>query len=207
MDSTETLDLGRLVDVLTSRDQGFDSRPRRQPYGWHEWGMYIGRARPALLVGGRCSARSRRETALKVAGSLFLLGFGAFHPYAPWTLLHTAPVFRSQHVPSRWLYPAMLVLALVFVAVLERGLVRLRGLRGVGELVLLACAAWASVDIARVARVPMAQMFGSHMPTNPVAHRRVSHRGARDRRYQYDGVSYGQASLPSEMANVGPIGA
>jgi hypothetical protein len=134
-----------------------------------------------------------------------VLGFGAFHDYAPWTLLHHAPIFKSQHVPSRWQYPAVLVLAVVFASVLERGVARLRGLRPVGELVLLACAAWVSWDIAQVARLPMAQMFDGHMPSMPVKTDEFHTEARVTQQYQYDGISYGQASLPSEMANVGQI--
>jgi hypothetical protein len=207
VDSTETLDLHGFIVIFTSRDQTFGSRPAPlSPYGWHEWGIYIGWAAFLALIAGAIFGRSRREMPLKAVGLvLVILGFGAFHEYAPWTLLHTAPIFKSQHVPSRWLYPATLVLAVVFASVLERGMVRLRGLRGVAEVALLACAAWMSLDIARVARMPMSQMFGSHMPTIPVRTQEFHTEAHVNSEYQYDGISYGQASLPSEMANVGQI--
>ncbi len=49
--STETLDLGAFWTMLTSRDQGFGSRPARvAPYGWHEWGLYISTAGALVLV-------------------------------------------------------------------------------------------------------------------------------------------------------------
>lgn len=207
VDSTETLDLRGFVVIFTSRDQTFGSRPAPlSPYGWHEWGIYIGWAAFAALIAGAIFARSRRERPLKAVGMIFvLLGFGAFHEYAPWTLLHLAPIFKSQHVPSRWLYPATLVLAVVFASLLERAMLRLRGLRALGEVVLLACVAWMSLDIARVARLPMAQMFGSHMPKIFVRTDTFHTEAHVTNDYQYDGVSYGQASLPSEMANVGQI--
>jgi hypothetical protein len=207
VDSTETLDLHAFVVVFTSRDQSFGSRPAPvSPYGWHEWGIYIGWAAFIALFVGAIFGRGRREGTLKAVGlMLMLLGFGAFHDYAPWTLLHQAPIFKSQHVPSRWQYPAVLVLAVVFAAVLERGMARLRGLRPVGELVLFACAAWISWDVAQVARLPMSQMFGGHMPSNPVKTDEFHTEARVSSQYQYDGISYGQASLPSEMANVGQI--
>jgi hypothetical protein len=204
VDSTEALDLRAFVVIFTSRDQNFGSRPAPvSPYGWHEWGIYIGWVAFLALLFGAIFAHSRREVPLKAMGLvLVLLGFGAFHEDAPWTLLHHAPIFKSQHVPSRWLYPATLVLAVVFASMLERGIARLRGLRGIAEVVLLACAAWISWDIARVARSPMTQMFGSHMPTIP-QHTAEFHTDAKmSGEYMYDGVSYGYASLPTEMANV-----
>jgi hypothetical protein len=207
VDSTETMDLHAFVVMFTSRDQGFGSRPAPvSPYGWHEWGIYIGWAAFLGLAIAVAVARSRREVPLKAVGLLLvILGFGAFHEYAPWTLLHKAPIFQSQHVPSRWLYPATLVLGLVFASLLERGLRRLHGARWMGEAAALACVAWIAWDVAQVARLPMQQMFGSHMPTIQ-AHTAEFHTEAHvTNEYQYDGISYGMATLPSEIANVGQI--
>jgi hypothetical protein len=207
VDSTETLDLNGFVVIFTSRDQTFGSRPAPlSPYGWHEWGIYIGWAAFLALIAGAVFARSRRETALKAVGMvLVILGFGAFHEYAPWTLLHTVPIFKSQHVPSRWLYPATLVLAVVLASLLERAMVRFRGFRAVAEVALLAAAAWTSLDIARVAQLPMSQMFAAHMPKIAERTQEFHTEAKVTGEYQYDGISYGQASLPSEMANVGQI--
>ena len=91
----------------------------------------------------------------KAVGLLFvILGFGAFHPSAPWPLLHTLPVFRSQHVPSRFLYPAVMILGLVAAA-------------GIGQFIMKRSRKWpwldfvaaglvfaAGLDIATVARSP-----------------------------------------------------
>lgn len=155
--SRERLDLGAFVTLLTSREQGFFARPAPvRPYGWHEWGMYVSAAGLAILAAGFVWVEGRRERALKVVGALLtLLGFGAFHPYAPWTLLHGhVPVFRSQHVPSRFLYPAVLTLALVAASGLGRWVDRHRRVRWLDLVVTLAVALLA-VDIALVARLPM----------------------------------------------------
>jgi hypothetical protein len=207
VESTETMDLRAFVTMLTSRDQGFGSRPAPvSPYGWHEWGIYIGWAAFLALFAGVALARSPRERSLKAVGLLLvILGFGAFHEYAPWTLLHEAPIFKSQHVPSRWLYPATLFLGLVFASMLERGLRRLGGGRRVAELLLLACAAFVAWDVANVARLPMLQMFGAHMPKNAMQTDEFHTEAHVGDPYQYDGISYGQATLPSEIANVGQV--
>jgi hypothetical protein len=208
VDSTETMDLHAFIVMFTSRDQGFSSHPAPvSPYGWHEWGIYIGWVAFLALVAGVVFARGRREQGLKAVGLvLVLLGFGAFDEYAPWPLLHkTVPIFKSQHVPMRWLYPATLVLAIVFASMLERGLRRLKGARPVGEVVLLACAAWVAWDVAQVAQLPMAQMFRSHMPKIQERTGDFHTEAHVSGEYQYDGVSYGQATLPSEMANVGQM--
>src|SRR5690606_19661105 len=88
IDSSESLALGDLVTLLTSRTQGFYDRPAPvQPYGWHEWGMYVGWAGLGLLLLGLVLVRARRARAAAMAGgSLALLGLGAFHPLAPWPL-------------------------------------------------------------------------------------------------------------------------
>jgi hypothetical protein len=207
IDSPETMDLGAFVTMFTSRDQGFNSRPAPVGfYGWHEWGIYIGWVAFLALLAGAIFARGRRELALKWVGLLLVaLGFGAFHEYAPWTLLHFAPIFKSQHVPSRWLYPGTLVLAVVFVAMVERGLVRLRLVRPLLEVALLAAAAWVSKDVATIARLPIEEMFGSHMPTIAMQTTEFHTDAHVADRYEYDGVSYGQGTLPSEIANVGQI--
>src|SRR6185437_14706765 len=123
IESTESLEPGALITLLTSRDQAFYSRPARvSPYGWHEWGMYISTAGALVLLSAVIFVQGRREAALKAVGVLFfVLGFGAFRPAAPWTWLHkNAPVFRSQHVPSRFLYVAVLLFALVAAAGIGR---------------------------------------------------------------------------------------
>ncbi len=207
VDSTETLDLGGFIVIFTSRDQRFGSHPAPLiPYGWHEWGIYIGWVAFLALIVGTILARGRREAPLKWVGLLLvLLGFGAFHEYAPWTKMHLLPIFKSQHVPSRWLYPATLVLSLVFASVLERGLRRLGSARPLVDFVLLACAAWVALDIARVARLPMAEMFASHMPKVEERTAEFHTEAHVSAQYSYDGVSYGMATLPSEIANVGQV--
>jgi hypothetical protein len=158
VDSTETLDVGALWSLLTSREQAFYSRPARvSPYGWHEWGMYISATGALVLAGGFVFVRGARESALKLAGLvLLLLGFGAFHKEAPWTLLHQLPVFRSQHVPSRFLYPAVLLLALVAAAGIGRAITkRARSMPWLDVLATLAVMALA-IDVALVSEKPMA---------------------------------------------------
>lgn len=170
IESKETLDVGALVTMLTSRDQAFYARPARvSPYGWHEWGMYIGAAGLAILTGAFVLVQGRREAALKATAALFVaLGFGAFHPLAPWTLAHAyLPIFKSQHVPSRFLYPAVLLAGLVAAAglgrLLDRRLVRWPWLDVAAGLAVLAIA----LDVATVARKPMADAMWMEPPAIP----------------------------------------
>jgi hypothetical protein len=156
--STETLDVGAFWTLLTSRDQGFGSRPARvSAYGWHEWGLYISTAGAVTLLVGFLFVRGRRETSLKITAFVFLvLGFGAFHPDAPWTLMHAyLPVFRSQHVPSRFLYVAVLLFAIVAAAGLDRVIERRAITRPWLDVALAALVVLLAIDVGRVAEKPM----------------------------------------------------
>ncbi len=169
IESTESLEPGALVALLTSRDQGFGSRPGRvTPYGWHEWGMYISTAGALVLLGAVVFVQGKREAALKAVGVLFfVLGFGAFHPQAPWTLLHQyAPIFRSQHVPSRFLYPAVLVLALVAAAGIGRFIAARRARLPWLDVAAAVLVGALAVDVARVAQPPKASAMWMVPPEN-----------------------------------------
>jgi hypothetical protein len=177
IESKETMDLGAFYTMLTSRDQGFFSRPARvAPYGWHEWGIYIGAAGFFVLLVGFIFVEGRREAALKSLGVLFVtLGFGAFHPEAPWTLLHRfAPVFRSQHVPSRFLYPAVFVLALVAAAGLGRVIVRRSLASPWLDLAAALVVMVIGIDIALVAQKSMAAAMWMRVPEG-IPHDRPFH--------------------------------
>ena len=164
--STEVIGLSDLLVMFTAPVQRFGSRPIRTPaYNWHEWGMYIGPVGVAVLCIAVVFARGQRGQPLKiVALLLLLLGFGAFHPSAPWTLLHQLPVFASQHVPSRFHFPMLLVLGLAFLTVVgpyvDRALRRLPLL----DVLLILPLALVCMDLARVSRQPFEQAFWMEKP-------------------------------------------
>lgn len=166
IDSREVIGLADLLVMFTSLDQRFGSRPVRVPaYNWHEWGIYIGPLGVLVLCVAIVFARGPRGQPLKITGLLcLLLGFGAFHPYAPWALLHPLPVFASQHVPSRYHYPMLLLLGAAFLTVVgphvDRWLRRAPWL----DLALLVPLALFCTDLARVSREPMMQAFWMEMP-------------------------------------------
>jgi hypothetical protein len=166
-DSTEWMDLGLLWAILTSPDQGFASRPAATPqWGWHEWGMYIGVVPVAVLALGLAVARGPRLAAWKwTALALIALAFGALHPYAPWSLLHRMSIFRSHHVPSRWLYPALLLAGGIAAAMLERGLARAGRFRPLCEIAALFVAAYTARDVGTVARLPLVHAFDHELPS------------------------------------------
>lgn len=165
-DSPEWMDLKLLMAILTSRDQDFFSRPANPPFwGWHEWGMYIGVYPLAVVTLALFVARGERVSALKWAALVaVILAFGSFDPKAPWSLLHQLSLFRSQHVPSRWLYPAMLLLGAVAACAIENAMTRSGRFRICLELAAMAAAAAVAYDIASVSRVPLEHAFDREPP-------------------------------------------
>jgi hypothetical protein len=205
-ESPESIDLTAFVQILTSQDQGVGSHPARvnASWGWHEFGMYVGWPVVCAVTLGTLLARGTRESPLKWVGLVFLvLGFGSFDPHAPWPLIHHLPIFRSQHVPSRWQYPALVILLTITAAALERWLGRAGKARAWLEVALLACVGWVAYDIGRVARqplgslvVPVPSVQESTGPFHTEIHLPPE--------LAYT-VEYVPLSLSAEMANVGTI--
>ena len=157
-DSTESIDLGGLLQILTSREDGIGSHPAgiNAPWGWQEFGMYIGWAAVCAVILGALFGRGLRESPLKWVGLFFfVLGFGEFDPHAPWRILHELSFFRSQHVPSRWQYPGLLILLSVTAAALERGLSRLPRGRAWLEAALVVYVGWVAYDVGTIAQRPL----------------------------------------------------
>ena len=206
IESPEAMDLFTFIALLMSRHQGFYAMPWRQPYyGWHEWGMYIGVAGTLVLLVGAFKVRGRRNIALLLVGALLLvLGLGAFAPWAPWTLLHTyLPVFRSHHVPARFLYPAVLLLGLVAAASAGRFIAR-RSARVPYADALAALAVLAmAVDIGLVARQPMTESMWmvppDHIPTGTAFH------FAQSPPFQYKRHDAFRPMYPAMLGNTGVI--
>jgi hypothetical protein len=169
--SDETLDVRTLIELLTSTDQGVRSIHGHLQLGWHEYGMYVSFAGIGLLALGLLVARGRRELALGLVGLAFIvLALGSFHPAAPWRLLHRyIPFFASQHVPSRFLYPALLLLSLVAASGLGRWAQR-RRFRQIAASAAVLCL---GLHVAMVARQPMTQgmwMVAPPIPESPEFH-------------------------------------
>jgi hypothetical protein len=173
IDSPEVVDPSLLWASLTSHDEGLGSHPVPLPYwGWHEYGLYVGIAGAILLVIGMLAVRGPRDAAWRVLAVLALvLGLGAFADWAPWALLHRfVPVFRSQHVPSRWLYLWVFFSAALAAAWLDRVLtagadrIAARS-RWLIDLAALLAVAWLAHDISSVARQPLTTTFSKKLGT------------------------------------------
>ncbi|HYP91456.1 MAG TPA: hypothetical protein VEQ59_24985, partial [Polyangiaceae bacterium] len=203
--STEAIDFSILWQALVAPGQTPGSRPIAIPqWGWHEYGMYIGWAPALLVLLGTLWPAPRRELALKLSGLVaLLLGFGAFHRFAPWTLLHELGPFRSQHVPMRWLYPALLLLGVATAAAFGRQIEQLRARRFV-EPVLLAGCLLLAVDIGQQAAIPMQQAFW--MRARPTARAKTFAQFERvPRHLQYQRRDYAPEAVPALLAGSGVL--
>jgi hypothetical protein len=130
-----------------------------------------------VLVLGVLFARGPREHSLKILGLLcLLLGFGAFHPSAPWALLHQLPFFASQHVPARFHFPMLLLLGATFVAFAATWLDDLVRRRPWVDLLLLLPVAVLAWDMARFSRTPFEQAFWMEKPEELRAAEHFEHR-------------------------------
>ena len=157
VDSSEYIDPLAFVQILTGRGQEFDSHLAPVPvWAWQEYGMYIGWASLIALLVGVVFSRGPRESPLKWVGiGTVLLAIGNFSPYSPWGLLHSLPIFRSQHVPSRWLYTAPLLLACASAPLVDRLFAWRPRVRFFLEPLLMFGVALIAFDIASESRGPI----------------------------------------------------
>ena len=205
VDSNEHFPLTALVQAFTAPGQTPGSPPARVPqWGWHEYGIYLGWL-PFLGLFLAGFARGEAGRSLRYAGvAAFALALGTFHEYAPWPLLHRLPLFSSQHVPSRWMHIAVLLLGLCAVTVVERGLLRLGIRRRLGELALFVVLVYVAFDVSLESNRPMRTAFWMQMrplpePGDYRQSKRVPHE------LQYERRDYAPEALPAMMTNQGII--
>lgn len=206
-DSTETMDLGPFIAMLTAKEQDPWSMPAHVPqWGWHEWGMYVGWGALIAIAVGALAARGVRERPLMLVGvALLTLAFGRFFDYAPWPLLHLLPVFSSQHVPSRWMLPALLLLACAAAGAGERLLLRTGRARALFEIAAMLVAAWLARDLAHIGRTSLTHTFGRAGPVihDPMAEFRTLPHVPPE--LAYDPGEWAPSTLSAVMANVGSL--
>ncbi|HEY1697453.1 MAG TPA: 6-pyruvoyl-tetrahydropterin synthase-related protein [Polyangiaceae bacterium] len=206
IDSSESLGPWGLVRVLTWRVGDYEATTSFTRGLWHEWGLYLGWPALVALVVGVAASRGPRALALAFTGIVMVvLALGSFDSLAPWSLLHRLPVFKSQHDPSRWLYPAVMLLSCAAAAGAERLLQRAGDRRFLIETGIALLAFLVSIDMGTVARQPMAQSFVNPSPdlrdaTTPfhVEHRLPPLGGYRPGLWDI-------ATLPGVVENVGTM--
>lgn len=203
--STEAINGQILWQALVAPGQTPGSRPVPIPqWGWHEYGMYIGWPAALLIVIGALWWEPPRALSLKVAGIVALaLGFGAFHELSPWSLLHQVSLFRSQHVPTRWLYPAMLLFGVAAAAGLGSLLSRVPWRRN-AELLCLAGCLLLAIDMGREASIPMQRAFWMQ-PRNIAPARAFEQVERVPRQLQYQRRDYAPEAVPAVLAGIGVL--
>jgi hypothetical protein len=166
--------------------------------------MYIGWPAALLIVIGALWWEPPRALSLKVAGIVALaLGFGAFHELSPWSLLHQVSLFRSQHVPTRWLYPAMLLFGVAAAAGLGSLLSRVPWRRN-AELSCLAGCLLLAIDIGRESSIPMQRAFWMQ-PRNVASAPAFEQVERVPRQLQYQRRDYAPEAVPAMLAGIGVL--
>ncbi len=188
IESDDAISLKSLWTLLTAHQQGFDFYPRlplRVFWVWWEWGAYVGVAGALALAAAVAVGWTPRLVALKVAALVCVvlaLGQGI------WTALHELPVFSSQHLPSRVLYLAILLLAVVLAGAADAPWRRWAGRHRWAEPAALVIVCAYGLDLAAVARQATAAPFKLQVPSvTPSAE-------FRQERYQH--YRYGKPVVP-----------
>ena len=195
-----------IVKLLTYRVGDFLATTSFTNGQWHEWGLYLGWLGLGLLVAGVAASRGPRERALKWAGLVMIVFvIGGFHQLTPWRLFHLLPVFKSQHVPSRWLYTAVFAFACAAVAGAERWLDRAGEHRAFFEVVLGLLAVVVALDMGSVARMPLAQSFVNPVPSLADSAPPFHMMSRLAPRADYNACLWDVATLPGVLDNVGTL--
>lgn len=205
VESPEAAAPASVLAMLTRPVLGAPTGVEPLPWGWHEHGLYIGWGSLLLLLVG-VLAKGARESALRwCALALLLLGFGRFHRLAPWALLHELPIFASQHVPSRWHFPMLLVLGLLFASAAERGAQRLERWRSRLEVAGLVVVLALGLDMARISHGAFAAAFRQHLPAAADRPGPFHQLATAPPHLRYAAGEYAPPALPAQLANVGVI--
>jgi hypothetical protein len=205
VDSAETMDLAGFVTMLTSRHPDAVSG-HYSAATCTAWAMYIGWPAVLLIVIGLLNVRGVRQRALRSVGGVFvLLAFGPFADYAPWRLLRAVPMVTVPSDPSRWMVPALLLLACAAASAGERLMTwaaRWRWLLEVGAIVVVALVVR---DVCRVARTPMTSAL--QRPRPPVENLMGEFKTVKHvpNSLDYDAAESGASTLSAVLANIGSI--
>jgi hypothetical protein len=203
IESDEVIGPWQLFVMLTAPDQRYGEAAVSVPaYQWHEWALYVAPLGFCVLALGLLFGRGKRGNAFKLLGLLcLLLGFGAFHPYSPWALLHHLPLFASQHVPSRFHYPMLLMLGAAFLTLAGPFVERLGERRPWLDLALLVPVAACAGHMAYYSRTPFEQSFWMRAPEGIVAAPQFEH--VAEAPLAYEKPDFARPMLLAMFANQG----
>jgi hypothetical protein len=167
--------------------------------------MYVGGGVLVPVLVAALAPHQKRERALCwTGGAAVVLALGTFHQFAPWNLLHELPIYKSLHVPSRWLYPAALFFGVLVAAVGERWLGKLERSRSALELGMLAAVTALALDVSgqaahsmksafwmQIKELPRFQIWKQHARVPPELH--------------YVRRDYGPPAVPAMLARAGVV--
>jgi hypothetical protein len=111
----DRLSLGELLQVLVAvaPDSNVMAPFGSHPWNWVEYSSFVGWVALGLALFGAFVAARRQRGWLFGLLVFALLGMGSFAARAPWSLLHSLPIYDSLKVPSRLIGLALLYLALL----------------------------------------------------------------------------------------------
>tara|TARA_R110002096_G_scaffold16898_9_gene57969 strand:- start:93705 stop:95528 length:1824 start_codon:yes stop_codon:yes gene_type:complete len=120
-DAVESTNLGLLYDSLFARNQFIGRAVPPQgdgiTWGFHEYGAYIGLPAALLVLAALFLLRKRVLGVALLSVFFLVLACGQMRigdsSFGLWQLLHLVPPFASQHVPSRFLVPFVLCIAVL----------------------------------------------------------------------------------------------
>ncbi len=93
--------LGNLYDIFLERAQQDNLFQRFiKNTAWWEIGAYVGLV-PSVLFVLSFKMIKKQWPLLLTAVFILLIGLGNFSGFAPWTVLHSGPVFSNMHIPTR----------------------------------------------------------------------------------------------------------
>ena len=206
--SPEHIGFGEFLMVHTTKLGA--PHPPIGPWAWNEFAIYVGWLPLAAMLVALVAFREMRERALVYTGLFaWILGFGRLGALSPWGLFHDwLPLFKSQRVPTRWLYPALLFMLLAIVAIVARwtrrlGVERRRALWfEAGYLVLVACIA---LDVDLESRRSWAGQFTVPPPAAAESLQPYHQEWSAPPELMYAVPFWTTPAMPAMMANIGVI--
>ena len=204
VDSNETMDIAAFIGIFTAKST--EPHPPVGPWGWHEYADYVGWIPFGLMMIAPFVARRARERALVVAGvASIVLAFGRFHHYSPWGILHdNVPIFESQHVPSRWLYPVSLLLLLAVFGPIERWLAKQKR-RILLEIALIFVGAYVALDVCLESQRPLVGALQRPQPRVEESLGPFHQEKTAPPALRYVESDWAPPSYPSMVANIGVL--
>jgi len=167
IESKDHLSFKIVYYILLSRTQNINIKyPNQLLYGWWEYGSYVGFLAIIIWLIGSIISFKKHFPLIFTGLVFFVLALGNFSGFAPWHLLHKAPVFRSHHAPSRLMIGFVFSLSLITgicLTKLEKHSFRNSHLNKIISLFCVLVIAIITIDLISV----NSKIFASAFPTSP----------------------------------------